>query len=45
MSGFEEVIKIHSLTGFYDVLAMVTLKDMNEYKKFAEKKARYTSEN
>ena len=38
LSGFEEVIEVHSLTGFYDVLAMVTLKDMNEYKEFAEKK-------
>jgi len=38
LSGLDEVIEVHSLTGFYDVLAMVTLKDMNEYKEFAEKK-------
>ncbi len=38
LSSFDEVIEVHSLTGFYDVLAMVTLKDMNEYKDFVEKK-------
>jgi len=38
LGGFDEVIELHSLTGFYDILAMVTLKDMNEYKEFVEKK-------
>ena len=38
LSSLEEVIEVHSLTGFYDLLAMVTLKDMNEYKDFLEKK-------
>jgi DNA-binding Lrp family transcriptional regulator len=38
LGGFDEVIELHSLTGFYDMLAMVTLKDMNEYKEFVEKK-------
>jgi len=35
---FDEVIEVHSLTGSYDILAMVTLKDMEEYKEFIEKK-------
>ena len=38
LSNFDEVIEVHSLTGFYDILAMVTLKDMTEYKEFIEKK-------
>jgi Lrp/AsnC family leucine-responsive transcriptional regulator len=35
---YDEVIELHSLTGNYDMLAMVTLNDMNEYKEFLEKK-------
>ena len=38
LSSLEEVIELHSLTGFYDMLVMVTLKDMGEYKEFIEKK-------
>ena len=38
LSNFDEVIEVHSLTGFYDIIAMVTLKDMEEYKEFIEKK-------
>ena len=38
LSSFDEVIEVHSLTGFYDILAMVTLNDMKEYKEFIEKK-------
>jgi DNA-binding Lrp family transcriptional regulator len=38
LSKFEEVIEVHSLTGVYDILAMVTLRDMEEYKEFIEKK-------
>jgi len=38
LSNFIEVIEVHSLTGFYDILAMVTLRDMEEYKEFVEKK-------
>ena len=38
LSGFDEVIELHSLTGFCDILAMVTLKDMKEYKEFVERK-------
>lgn len=38
LSNFDEVIEVHSLTGFYDILAMVTLRDMEEYKEFMEKK-------
>jgi Lrp/AsnC family transcriptional regulator for asnA, asnC and gidA len=34
----EEVIELHTLTGFSDLLAMVTLSDMEEYKDFVEKK-------
>jgi DNA-binding Lrp family transcriptional regulator len=38
LKNFDEVIEVHSLTGFYDILAMVTLRDMEEYKEFIEKK-------
>ena len=38
LSNFDEVIEFHSLTGFYDIIAMVTLRDMEEYKEFIEKK-------
>jgi len=36
LTDYEEVIEVHSLTGFSDILAMVTLKDMAEYKGFVE---------
>jgi DNA-binding Lrp family transcriptional regulator len=36
--AFEEVIELHTLTGLGDIVAMVTLKDMMEYKDFVEKK-------
>src|SRR5512136_1913224 len=38
LSGFDEVIEVHSLTGIYDILAMVTLRDMDDYKAFIEEK-------
>jgi DNA-binding Lrp family transcriptional regulator len=38
LSNLDEVIEIHYLTGFYDILIMVTLRDMEEYKEFIEKK-------
>ena len=38
LSKFDEVIELHSLTGQYDLLAMITLNDMNEYKDFVERK-------
>lgn len=38
LCNFDEVIEVHSLTGFYDILAMVTLRDLEEYKVFIEKK-------
>ncbi len=44
LSGLDEVIEVHSLTGLYDILAMVTLKDMAEYKEFIEKKLGSISE-
>ena len=31
---FDEVIELHSLTGLYDMLAMITLENMEEYKNF-----------
>jgi len=36
LTGYDEVIEVHSLTGFSDILAMVTLKDMGNYKGFME---------
>ena len=36
--SLEEVIELHTLTGFSDLLVMVTLRDMEEYKDFVEKK-------
>jgi DNA-binding Lrp family transcriptional regulator len=38
LSGFEEVIELHSLTGLYDMLAMVTLTNMDEYREFVKMK-------
>jgi len=38
LSSFEEVIELHSLTGLYDMLAMVTLTNMDEYKEFVKMK-------
>ena len=38
LAALEEVIELHTLTGFSDLLAMVTLRDMEEYKDFVEKK-------
>lgn len=38
LRNFDEVIEVHSLTGFYDIIVMVTLRDMEEYKEFIEKK-------
>jgi DNA-binding Lrp family transcriptional regulator len=38
LQSLEEVIELHTLTGFSDILAMVTLLDMNEYKEFVEKR-------
>jgi DNA-binding Lrp family transcriptional regulator len=32
LRDFEEVIEAHSLTGFYDILARVTLRDMDDYR-------------
>jgi len=38
LTALDEVIELHSLTGFSDILAMVTLHDMSEYKEFIEKR-------
>jgi DNA-binding Lrp family transcriptional regulator len=38
LKKLDEVIEIHSLSGNYDLIIMVTLKDMNEYKDFLENK-------
>jgi DNA-binding Lrp family transcriptional regulator len=38
LTAMEEVVELHVLTGFSDILAMVTLTDMGEYKDFVEKK-------
>jgi Lrp/AsnC family transcriptional regulator for asnA, asnC and gidA len=38
LSTFDEVIEVHSLAGSYDILLMVTLKDMEEYKAFIEQR-------
>jgi len=38
LSSFEEVIELHSLTGLYDMLAMVTLTNMDEYREFVKMK-------
>ncbi|MDQ1280041.1 MAG: Lrp/AsnC family transcriptional regulator, regulator for asnA, asnC and gidA [Thermoproteota archaeon] len=44
LKSMDEVIEVHSLTGFYDILAMVTLKDMEEYRVFIEKRLGVISE-
>ena len=38
LAAMDEVIELHTLTGFSDILAMVTLTDMAEYKDFIEKR-------
>jgi DNA-binding Lrp family transcriptional regulator len=38
LTDYDEVIEVHSLTGFSDILAMITLNDMSEYKDFIENK-------
>jgi len=38
LATMDEVIELHTLTGFSDILAMVTLTDMAEYKDFIEKR-------
>ncbi|MFX0045867.1 MAG: Lrp/AsnC family transcriptional regulator [Candidatus Hermodarchaeota archaeon] len=38
LAKFDEVIEVHSLAGSYNLLLMVTLRDMQEYKEFIEKK-------
>ena len=38
LAEMEEVVELHTLTGLSDILAMVTLTDMDEYKNFIEKK-------
>lgn len=38
LAAMDEVIELHILTGFSDILAMVTFTDMAEYKDFIEKR-------
>ena len=38
LSTFDEVIAVHSITGLYEILAMVALRDLKEYKEFIETK-------
>ena len=38
LKAMEEVIELHSLTGFSDIIAMVTLTNMDHYKDFIEKR-------
>jgi DNA-binding Lrp family transcriptional regulator len=38
LATMDEVIELHTLPGFSDILAMVTLTDMAEYKGFIEKR-------
>ena len=38
LTNMEEVRELHTITGFSDILAMVTLTNMVEYKDFIEKK-------
>jgi Lrp/AsnC family leucine-responsive transcriptional regulator len=38
LMAMDEVVELHSLTGFSDIIAMVTLTDMNHYKDFIEKR-------
>jgi len=35
---FEEVIEVHSITGYHDLLIMVVAKDMEDFQKFMEEK-------
>lgn len=44
LADMDEVIELHTLTGFIDILAMVTLTDMTEYKNFIEKRLGSISE-
>jgi Lrp/AsnC family transcriptional regulator for asnA, asnC and gidA len=44
LADMDEVIELHTLTGFSDILAMVTLTDMTEYKNFIEKRLGAISE-
>jgi Lrp/AsnC family transcriptional regulator for asnA, asnC and gidA len=44
LADMDEVIELHTLTGFIDILAMVTLTDMTEYKNFIEKRLGAISE-
>ncbi len=38
LASMDEVVELHSLTGFSDILAMVTLTDMGQYREFVEKR-------
>jgi Lrp/AsnC family transcriptional regulator for asnA, asnC and gidA len=38
LTAMDEVIELHTLTGFADILAMVTVTNMAEYKGFIEKR-------
>jgi len=38
LANMEEVSELHTITGFSDILAMVTLTNMVEYRDFIEKK-------
>ena len=38
LSGLEEVIEVHSVTGFHDLLIMVATSDMDEFRRFLEDK-------
>ena len=44
LADMDDVIELHTLTGFIDILAMVTLTDMTEYKNFIEKRLGSISE-
>jgi Lrp/AsnC family transcriptional regulator for asnA, asnC and gidA len=38
LAAMDEVVELHTLTGFADILVMVTVTDMTEYKDFIEKR-------
>ena len=38
LAAMDEVIELHTLTGFSDILAMITLTNMAEYRDFIEKR-------
>jgi len=38
LAAMDEVVELHTLTGLSDILAMVTLTDLAEYKDFIEKR-------